>query len=115
MREFRNQMTQMQAQQESLAELEAMENTIRTSNPHYTDDDMQALYALAYSTDGDLLAAQEAYAGIQQRLLGNYLQAKTVPMGATPAPSSPSSVPERSFKTLDEAHNAAMERLRNIS
>jgi hypothetical protein len=61
------------------------------------------------------MKAQEAYHKIQQNLLGSYLQAKTVPHGATPAPSLPSSSPERSFGNLDEAHKAAMEALRNIN
>jgi hypothetical protein len=115
MRAFRDEMLSMQAQQESLAELEAMENTIRTTNPQYSDDDLEAIYSLAYSTDGNLMAAQEVYAGIQQRLLGGYLKSKEVPMGATPAPAAPSSVPGRSFANLEEAHKAAMEALRNIS
>lgn len=115
MRMFREEMLQMQAQQESLAELEAMEQTIRTANPDYSDDDMEAIYSLAYSTDGDLMAAQQAYHAIQQRLLGNYLQAKSVPHGATPAPTAPSSVPNRAFSSLDDAHKAALEAVRNIS
>lgn len=115
MRQFREEMLTMQAQQETMAELEAMEQAIRTSNPDFSDDDMEAIYSLAYSTDGDLMAAAEAYHGIQQRMLGKYLQSKQVPHGATPAPAAPSSVPGRSFKSLDEAHKAALEAARNIS
>jgi hypothetical protein len=115
MRAFREEMLSMQAQQESLEELEAMEQTIRTSNPQFSDDDMEAVYALAYSHDGDLMAAAEQYHAIQQRLLGQYLQAKQVPHGATPAPSAPSSTPNRAFTSIDEAHKAAMEAIRNIS
>jgi hypothetical protein len=115
MRAFRDEMLATQAQQETMAEIEAMENTIRTANPDYTDDDLEAVYSLAYAHNGDLLAAQHSYHQIQQRLLGSYLQAKTVPHGATPAPSSPSSVPGRAFGNLDDAHKAAMEAVRNIS
>lgn len=115
MRAFREEMVAMQAQQETMAELEAMESTIRTANPQYTDDDMEAIYSLAYATDGDLMAAQEEYHRIQQRLLGGYLQSKQVPHGATPAPSAPSSVPTPGFTNLDDAHKAAMEVVRNIS
>lgn len=115
MRAFRQEMMEMQAQQETMAELEAMENTIRVSNPQYTDDDLEAIYSLAYATDGDLMAAQEQYHMIQQRLLGGYLQSKQVPHGATPAPTTPSSVPTPNFKSLDEAHKAALEAIRNIS
>lgn len=115
MRAFRMEMLEQQAYQETLSELEAVENTIRTTHPDYSDDDIEAIYSLAYATNGDLMAAQEQYAGIQQRLLGNYLQAKTVPVGATPAPNVPSSIPNREFSNLDEAHKAAMEALRHIS
>jgi hypothetical protein len=115
MRQFRQEMMESQEQQSILMELEASENTIRTMNPDYTDDDMEAIYSLAYATDGDLMLAQQQYHTIQQRLLGSYLQAKSVPHGATPAPNSPSSVPNREFSNLDEAHKAAMEAIRNIS
>jgi hypothetical protein len=115
MRAFREEMVAMQAQQEIVGELEAMEDTIRTLNPSYNDDDFESIYSLAYATDGDLMAAAEAYNGIQQRLLGNYLQSKTVPHGATPAPASPSSVPPRSFANVDDAHKAALEAVRNMS
>lgn len=115
MRAFREEMLQHQAQQEMLAEIEAAENTVRTANPHYTEDDIEAIYSLAYSTGGDLMAAQEQYAAIQQRMLSSYLQSKTVPHGATPAPNAPSSTPNRAFASLDEAHKAAMEAARNIS
>jgi hypothetical protein len=116
MRQFREEMVQQQEQQRVLQEIEAAEQTIRTLNPDYTDKDMEAVYALAYSTNGDLLAAQETYHQIQQNLLGSYLQAKTVPHGATPAPGGPNSAPSREFgSNLDEAHKAAMEAVRNIS
>lgn len=115
MREFRQQMVEHQQQQELLAELDAQEQTIRTTNPHYTEDDISAIYDLAHATSGDLMAAQARYHAIQQQLLGNYLQTKQVPHGATPAPAGPASVPGRSFGSLDEAHKAAMEAVRNIS
>lgn len=115
MRQFREEMLQTQAQQQQMAELEAAEQTIKTANPNYTDDDMEAIYSLAYAHQGDLLAAQQAYHRIQQNLLGSYLKAKDVPHGATPAPSAPSSVPGRSFESLDDAHKAAMEAIRNAS
>lgn len=115
MRSFREEMVQQQQQQQILSELEAQENTIKTINPNYTDNDMEAIYSLAYSTDGDLLAAQEIYHGIQQNLLGNYLESKSVPHGATPAPGGPVNVPSRDFASLDEAHAAAMEAMRNAS
>lgn len=115
MRQFREEMLAQQAYQESMFELESVENTIRATHPHYNEEDIDAIYSLAYATNGDLMAAQEQYAAIQQRLLGNYLQSKTVPHGATPAPSIPSSVPAKEFSSLDEAHKAALEALRQLS
>lgn len=115
MREFRAQMQEQQAIQELEQQLEVQEQTIKTANPQFTDEDMEAVYSLAHATDGDLLAAADMYHAIQQRLLGNYLQAKQVPYGATSAPGGPSMIPSKEFGSLDEAHKAAMEALRNIS
>jgi hypothetical protein len=108
-------MVEQQELQALESELEVQEQTIRTANPQFGDEDMEAVYSLAHATGGDLLAAAEQYHAIQQRLLGDYLQAKQVPHGATPAPGGPSSTPPREFHSLDEAHKAAMEALRNIS
>lgn len=115
MRAFRQSMVEQQQQAEIMAELDVAEQTIRATNPDYTDEDMQSIYSLAYATDGDLMAAAEQYHTIQQRLLGNYLQAKTVPHGATPAPGGPTTVPGEGFTSLDDAHKAAMELVRNSS
>jgi hypothetical protein len=113
MRDFREQYFAQQEQMEIMAGLEMEEQQIRVANPHYSDDDVEAIYNLAYSTGGDLKAAADQYHGIQQRLLGGYLEAKQAPMGATPAPVGGSNIPPKSFANLDEAHKAAMEALRN--
>lgn len=115
MRAWREEMIAEQQQQALVQEIEATEQMIRTTNPQYGEEDIEAIYNLAYAHDGDLMAAQEAYHKIQQRLLGSYLESKTVPHGATPAPNAPGSVPPKSFTNLDEAHKAAMEAVRNIS
>jgi hypothetical protein len=115
MRAFREQMVAEQQRATVMAELETTEQQIRLANPHYTDDDVDAIYSLAYATDGDLVAAADQYHAIQQRLLGSYLQSKQVPQGATPTSSGPSSVPSREYTSLDDAHKAAMEAVRNIS
>lgn len=113
MREFRNDMLFQQEQAETIAGLEYVEQEIRLSNPHYTDDDLSSIYDLAYSTDGDLSAAADAYHNIQQRVMSGYLQSKQVPMGAQSIPTGPSSIPPRQFSSLDDAHKAAMEAVRN--
>lgn len=115
MREFRAQMMEQQEYEGIMAVLEEQEQAIRVANPHFTDEDIDTIYSLAYSTDGDLNAAAEQFQTIQQRLLGNYMQAKNVPTGARAVPSGASNTPSREFSSLDEAHKAAMEVLRNMS
>lgn len=115
LQQFKEEYMMQQQYNETLAELEAQEQHIRVANPHWSDDDLEAVYSLAYATDGDLIEAANQYNTIQQRLLGNYLQAKQAPAGATPMPSGPSTTPGESFKNLDDAHKAALERIRNIS
>ena len=115
MREFRAQMLEQQEHAEVMSILEEQEQAIRVANPHYSDEDIETIYSLAYSTDGDLNAAAEQFHAIQQRLLGGYLQAKTVPDGAKAIAGGPSSTPSREFSSLDEAHKAALEVVRNIS
>jgi len=115
MRDFREQYMAEQQQAEIMASLEVDEQQIRVANPHYGDGDVESIYNLAYSTGGDLKAAADQYHAIQQRLLGGYLESKQAPMGATPAPSGASNVPPKQFGSLDEAHKAAMEAIRNAS
>jgi hypothetical protein len=115
MREFRNDMLFQQEQAETIAGYEYVEQEIRLANPHYSDEDMSSIYDLAYSTNGDLSAAADTYHQIQQRVMSTYLQSKQVPMGAQSVATGPSSVPPRQFSSLDEAHKAATEMLRNSS
>ncbi len=113
MREFRNDMLFQQEQAETIAEYEYVEQGLRLSNPHYTDEDISSIYNLAYSTDGDLSVAADMYHQIQQRVMSGYLQSKQVPMGAQSIPTGPSSIPPRQFSSLDDAHKAALEMVRN--
>ena len=113
MRDFRNSMMEQQEHAELVSDLEYVEKEIRLSNPHYTDDDMSSIYDLAYSTNGDLQAAAQVFHGIQQRVMSGYLQSKQVPEGAQFVPSGPSTSSSKSFNSLDDAHKAALEFLRN--
>lgn len=114
MRQFRAEMHEAQEQQAMIEELTVEENQIRAQYPHYSDADIDNIYRLAYATEGDLLAAQQMYHDMEQGMLNKYLQSKQVPLGATSPASGPASVPGRSFENLEEAHKAAMERLRNL-
>lgn len=101
-----------------LGEIQRQENIIRTDNPQYGDDDIDAIYEIASYYDGDLLAAQESYEAMFTRRLGRYMGAKE----ATPAPVIPAGTPggiptpELSYDPLDSksAHAAALETLRLI-
>lgn len=115
MRDFRESVLLDQERNMIMAELETQEQQIRVANPHYNDDDIETIYNLAYAYDGNLAAAADQYHSMQQRLLGNYLQNKQVPVGATSTPSGPSTTLPREFMSLDDAHKAAMEAVRNIS
>jgi len=101
-----------------LGEIQRQENIIRTDNPMYSEDDVNAIYEIAAYYDGDLLTAQQSYEAMFARRLGGYLGAKE----ATPAPAIPAGMPggiptpELSYDPLDSksAHAAALETLRLI-
>ena len=114
MREFRSSFNEQQQEQAMLVELQQEETYIREQYPHYNDTDIENIYQVAHATDGDLLAAQEVYTSMEQSILNKYLQSKQIPQGLTSPSGGPASVPGRSFANLDEAHKAAMERLRNL-
>ena len=94
-------------------ELTNQEHAILQLNPHYTDTDMEHIYALAYANDADLMSAESQYRSIQQSVLSQYLGSKQVPTGMQPAPTGGHSELGPGFKNLDDAHKAAMERVRN--
>lgn len=114
MRAFRSEMQEAQVHQQMIQELEVEEAQIRSQYPHYNDDDIERIYGLANATDGDLLAAQEIYNQMEQGVLNKYLQSKQVPLGATSPGGAPASVPGQAFASLDDAHKAALEAVRNL-
>ena len=101
-----------------LGEIQRQENVIRTDNPQYDDQDMEAIYEIASHHDGDLLAAQQSYESMFARRLGRYVGAKD----ATPTPAVPAGTPggiptpELQYDPLDSksAHQAALETLKLI-
>lgn len=58
------------------AQIQLQENEILATNPDYVQDDLNAIYALAYSTGGNLIAAEKVYQHTQERILNNYIQRK---------------------------------------
>lgn len=75
----------MEAQNRQLAaKIQLQENEILAKNPDYVQDDIDSIYELAYSTGGDLVAAEKRYAATQQRILDGYLSRKaSVSAGAS--------------------------------
>jgi len=106
---------QEQLQAALVGELTRQENFIRQNNPTYTDEDIQAIYELSSFHNGNLIQAQQRYEAIMADRLQRYLDSKgsAVQQHGLPMPGT-QSLPEKAstFKNLDEAHLAAMERLR---
>lgn len=102
-------------EQRQLAEvsnnLQRAEMAIRQDNPDYTDDDMNNVYDLLYTTQGDLFAAREKYEAMQTQALARYLKSKgDIPTGVQPVGNDiqHANTPVK-FKTIEEATNAATE------
>lgn len=99
-----------------VGEIQRQESAIRGTNPHYSQDDIDAIYEIGAYYDGNLITAQNRYEEIIGKRMTSYLTTKSV---AAQAPSVPggqiiaASVTD-SPQTLDNAHRQAMERLREI-
>jgi hypothetical protein len=102
-----------------IGELTRQENIIKSTHPEYTDADVNSIYELSSFHDGNLMKAQERYDEIFQDRLSRYLEGKqgAAAHNATNlrgAATTAVAAPTHDFKTLDEAHVAAMEALRQI-
>ena len=98
-------------------EIARQEAVVRTDNPHYDDSDINAVYALAPSHGGNLIAAQQQYEAIVSdrvtRLLNSKAAGAREPGTHAPSPMQHAE-PAPHFATLDQAHAAAMERVKQI-
>lgn len=66
------------------AQIQLQENEILATNPDYVQDDIDGIYQLAYSTGGNLLAAEKVYRELNDRILNGYLARKaSVPAGVS--------------------------------
>lgn len=115
--EYQRQAEQAEQQYNAiLGELQRQENAILQSNPHYTDTDLNAIADLAAAFGGDLFQAQSRYEEIISSRLAGYLSQKA------PAPQGnesigqiiPAASSEAGEVTLDSAHAAAQEALRQM-
>jgi hypothetical protein len=96
--------------QQMIADIERQANAVRRANPQYDDDDMDAIYKIAGSLNGDIEAASDYYQAQQDRIVTNYIarKGKAAP-GTAPAPGGGTSHSEtpKEFRTTDEAHELA--------
>lgn len=105
---------QKQAVMENLHVLQRQESAIRENHPEYGKEDFERIYTLAYSHNGDLLQAEQAYQEWKQGIISQYMQVKAdVPEGVQHVPASAPASQPREIKSIDEGHQAALEYLRN--
>lgn len=85
------------------AHLNNQEAMIRSQNPHYGEEDMRAIYQLAFAYGGDLVQAETAYKDTQQRIISHYTQQKaTVPAGLSSPPATPGGQEPVHFEKLTD-------------
>lgn len=102
-RAWREQREEFEFQQGLKAELDRQEATILRDNPEFGDDEIQAIYSLAYSTGGDLEAAADAFKGLRDNILASYIQTKSsVPAGVTPLPNANAQPEGRKFTDIND-------------
>lgn len=96
------------------ADLTRAELAIRQANPTYTEEDMSVIRQLGFSTAGDLNAAQHAFEGLRQRLVGGYIDQKASVQATAPPNVSATGYGQEpvKFDSLEQAHTAAIARLR---
>lgn len=98
-------------QQQTLGEIQRQEFAIREANPHYGQNDIDAIMELAAFHNGDLFAANLRYAGLMQRAVEEYTNQKTavLPSGVEPVSSTGISTQPTRIETFDDADRAAQE------
>ena len=99
-------------------EISRQEAIVRDANPHYTDDDMNAVYEIAAAYGGNLVQAQQRYESIVSDRVSRLLNSKQAAAAdrGVQAPSAGAAHAETPphFDTLEQAHAAAQEYLRQV-
>lgn len=114
LKQWRQQEEQSRAEQAYMAELQREEMAIRQSNPNYQDEDVNAIYELAFAHGGSLLRAESVYKQMQDRWAAGYLNQKAnVPgslnqPGSTGAAQSPQKFDRLDDPELEKAALAAL-------
>lgn len=94
-------------------EIEREESYIRQNNPDYGDKEIELIYSLAPSTQGNLIEAEKQFKNFKQHLLTNYVAKKgSVNPGLTsPGVTGTAEAPPK-FDNLDQAYEAALQHLK---
>lgn len=90
--------------------LERQELAIRQSHPDYTDDDVNAIYQLAFAYAGDLNAANQVYQGIRDSFMSRYLEQKSSVPNSPPPATGYADAPQQ-LTNPNQIHDAATRRL----
>lgn len=82
--QWREEQEEYAFQRSLMADMDRQHAEVLRNNPDYEDEDMEAVYQLAYSTGGDLVAADNLYRGFQSNILGRYVSQKaSTPLGVS--------------------------------
>lgn len=108
---WKGQQEQQQRQQYWENKLTNDAAAIRAAHPHYSEDDMNDIFALSWSTGGDLQAAQKAFEAQEQRIVSRYLQEKAGVPAGQPISGGPAETPTIP-RTMAEGHAMALEHWR---
>lgn len=92
-------------------EILRQDNAIRQAHPDYTDEHVDMIYALAESTEGNLFAAEQMFSKFREAEIQRYISSKETADDPAPPATPPAAILETP-RTLDQAHTAALERLR---
>lgn len=97
------------------AQNQQKEAKIRAAHESWQDEDIDSVYQLALGRDdGDLEAAAAQYAAWEQRVLERYAHGKMAQQQRGDEPGfAGATVTPRGFESLEDAHSAAEEYLRN--
>lgn len=117
LREWKERMEAEQVQQTMMAELQRAEMAIRQTNPHYSDQDVERVYELAFAHGGDLMKAAESYEALRNSFISSYVEQKGTAAAAAPSAAVPvaaaSSEEPPDMTDWNTASRAAREFVRN--
>lgn len=102
--QWKAQQEQRIAEAEAAARIDTQISTIRSQNPHFTDDDVRDVIAMGFAFGGNLLQATDAYKTITQRSVERYVgQKESVPASLNqPTATGHAETPPEGFKSLND-------------